>query len=171
IEDNRDAVGRLFQRRNDRCAAADNEVRCRTHQFRRVWLDLGEVAGGKSMLDLNVAVFHPSKSFKSLPNPGDAGLHFGIVLGRCMQEHAAPYPYPLALLRAPHERPRYRCAAEQRDELAASHSITSSAVICMIIGTVRPSALAVLRLIVSANLVGCTTGKSPGLVPLRTRPT
>jgi hypothetical protein len=28
IEDNRDAVGRLFQRRNDRCAAADNEVRC-----------------------------------------------------------------------------------------------------------------------------------------------
>ena len=82
VEDNRDAAGRLFQRHNDLCATADNEVRCRTHQFRRVWLDLGEVAGRKSMLDLKVAVFHPSKSFKCLPKCRDAGLHFRIVLGR-----------------------------------------------------------------------------------------
>jgi len=38
-------------------------------------------------------------------------------------------------------------------------------------GTVRPSALAVLRLITSSNLVGSMTGKSPGLTPLRTLPT
>src|SRR5262245_50614429 len=71
------------------------------------------------------------------------------------------------LLRARRERPRSR-AAEQRDERAPfDHSITSSAVICMINGTVRPSALAVLRLITSSNLVGCKTGRSAGFVPLR----
>src|SRR6516165_829080 len=78
------------------------------------------------------------------------------------------------LLRSCRERPSRR-AAEQRDELAAfhlrDHSITSSAVICMIIGTVRPSAFAVLRLMTRSNFVGCTTGRSPGLVPLRIRPT
>src|SRR5262249_31301596 len=76
-----------------------------------------------------------------------------------------------ALLRARRERPRHRRAAEQRDELAAPHhSITSSAVIFMISGTVRPSALAVLRLITSSNLVGCTTGRSAGFAPLRMCP-
>src|SRR6266545_759163 len=51
-----------------------------------------------------------------------------------------------------------------------THSITSSAVICMISGTVRPSALAVLRLMTSSNLVGCSTGRSAGFAPLRIRP-
>ncbi len=32
---------------------------------------------------------------------------------------------------------------------------------------VRPSALAVLRLITSSNFVGCSTGRSPGLAPCR----
>jgi len=42
-----------------------------------------------------------------------------------MQEHDAPHP--LALLRARRERPRRRAAAEQHDEVAPSHLITSSA--------------------------------------------
>jgi hypothetical protein len=50
------------------------------------------------------------------------------------------------------------------------YSITSSAVICMISGTVRPSFSAVLRLITNSNLVDCMTGRSPGLSPLRIRP-
>jgi hypothetical protein len=37
-------------------------------------------------------------------------------------------------------------------------------------GTVRPSALAVLRLTISSNLVGCITGRSAGFAPLRIRP-
>ena len=48
-----------------------------------------------------------------------------------------------------------------------NYSITSSAVICMISGTVRPSALAVLRLMTSSNFVGSMTGRSPDLEPLR----
>src|SRR5262245_54940458 len=38
-------------------------------------------------------------------------------------------------------------------------------------GIVRPRAFAVLRLITSSNLVGCSTGRSPGLAPLRIRST
>src|SRR3954464_5555184 len=48
-----------------------------------------------------------------------------------------------------------------------THSITSSASNCIELGTVSPSAFAVLRLITSSNLVGCMTGKSPGFAPLR----
>ena len=48
-----------------------------------------------------------------------------------------------------------RRAAEQRDELAPPHSITSSARASSVGGTSRPSALAVLRLITSSNLVDC----------------
>jgi hypothetical protein len=47
------------------------------------------------------------------------------------------------------------------------YSITSSARISNEGGTVRPSALAVFMLITSSNLVGCSTGRSEGLVPLR----
>src|SRR5262249_43513422 len=74
------------------------------------------------------------------------------------------------LLRARRERPRESRAAEQRDELAPLHSITSSAMASMPGGIVRPSILAVLRLITSSNLVGCRTGKSAGLAPLRILP-
>src|SRR5262249_36221747 len=74
------------------------------------------------------------------------------------------------LLRVRRERPRDSRAADQGDELAAFHSITSSAATCRLSGTVSPSALAVLRFIRSSNLVGCKTGKSAGLSPLRIRP-
>src|SRR6516225_5612975 len=71
------------------------------------------------------------------------------------------------LLRVCRERPHRSRAAEERDELAAVHSITSSARASSVGGTSRPSALAVLRLITSSNRVGCTTGSSAGLAPLR----
>jgi integrase len=70
-----------------------------------------------------------------------------------------------------HGRPRYRRAAEQRDELAALHSISSSAVESSVCGTVRPSSFAVFKLITSSNFVGTWTGNSPGFAPLRMRST
>ena len=51
------------------------------------------------------------------------------------------------------------------------HSITSSASCRIDSGIVRSSALAALRLITNLNLVGCSTGKSAGLAPLRIRST
>jgi len=80
---------------------------------------------------------------------------------------AAP-PRALDLLRPRPKRPGRR-AAEKRDELAASHSITSSASESRLSGIVTPSALAVLRLITSSYLVGACTGRSAGFSPLRMR--
>src|SRR5262249_33027263 len=68
------------------------------------------------------------------------------------------------LLRARRERP-HRRAAEERDEVAPFHSITSSARVSMVGAMSRPSALAVLRLITSSKRVGCSTGRSPGFAP------
>src|SRR5215471_9482431 len=51
-----------------------------------------------------------------------------------------------------------------------THSINSSASAYSVGGTVRPMALAVLRLIASSNFVGKNTGRSAALSPLRIRP-
>src|SRR5262249_48649731 len=51
--------------------------------------------------------------------------------------------------------------------LAPSHLITFSARMSTIGGIVRPRALAVFRLITNSNFVGCSTGRSAGLAPLR----
>jgi hypothetical protein len=93
----------------------------------------------------------------------------------CGMRQAAEHKYPAIspeiadhqhrLLRARRNRPRRRCAAEQRDELASSHSITSSARASSVGGTSRPRAFAVLRLIVKKNRVGCSIGKSVGFAP------
>src|SRR5262249_40760842 len=78
------------------------------------------------------------------------------------------------LLRARRARPkqrRHRRAAEQRDELAALHSITSSARADKLGGTSIPICLAVFRFITNSNLLDCMTGKSAGFSPLRIRAT
>src|SRR5262245_7745411 len=94
-----------------------------------------------------------------------------IFWRRLMKEAHNGFRHPL---RARRERPRGRRPTEQRDELAAfefcAHSITSSAATWRVSGIVSPSALAVLRFIMSSNLVGCMTGKSAGFSPLRIRP-
>src|SRR5262249_34188202 len=52
----------------------------------------------------------------------------------------------------------------------AAYSITSLARLCTDCGTVMPSALAVLRLTISSNVVVCWTGRFAGLSPLRIFP-
>src|SRR5262245_28995275 len=75
------------------------------------------------------------------------------------------------LLRARHSRPRRRRAADQRDEFAPFHSITSSARTSTDAGTSRPRALAVLRLMTSSYFTGACTGRLAGFSPLRMRST
>src|SRR5712664_3968310 len=48
-----------------------------------------------------------------------------------------------------------------------TYSITSSARASSVGGTSRPSAWAVIRLMTKSNLVGCSTGMSPGFAPRR----
>ncbi len=116
----------------------------------------------------DIAAFRPSTLFQPLPECREASLRFRIVLGEPHQ-HAYP-PHAFGLLRTRRE---WQCgsrAAQQRDELAASHSITSSAATSSLSGTVRPSILAVSALMTSSNLLACTTGMSVGLASLRMRP-
>ena len=54
-----------------------------------------------------------------------------------------------------HPKPCTKAAVSNRSKLALVYSITSSARASSVGGTSRPSALAVLRLITSSNLVGC----------------
>jgi hypothetical protein len=51
-----------------------------------------------------------------------------------------------------------------------SYSITSSAIDITPAGIVRPSALAVVRLMTSSNLFDCSTGSSAGFAPLSILP-
>src|SRR5262245_3482495 len=91
----------------------------------------------------------------------------GRGAGRAALEE--PHHRRRRLLRTRHKRPRGR-AAEQRDEYAPLHSITSSAMASTPGGIVRPSDLATLRLIISSNLLDCTTGSSAGCEPLTILP-
>src|SRR4029450_12948338 len=60
------------------------------------------------------------------------------------------------------------CVEERHAALVEhGYSMTWSARRSNVCGIVSPSALAVLRLMTSANLVGCSTGRSAGLAPLR----
>jgi hypothetical protein len=62
-------------------------------------------------------------------------------------------------------------STQKPDELAAVHSITSSARASSSSGTVRPSILAVRWLMTSTSLVGACTGRSAGFSSLRMRST
>ena len=52
-------------------------------------------------------------------------------------------------------------------DLVSSHLISLVARASTSGGIVRPICFAVLRLMTNSNLVGCSTGRSAGLVPLR----
>src|SRR5262245_66489929 len=116
--------------------------------------------GRETDIQMEIAALQPSEPTEFLSKFHKPRGGFRIAFSEAHQH--ADALHAIGLLRARRQRPRRR-AAEQRDEGAAfHHSITSSAVICMISGTVRPSVLAVLRLMTSSNLVGCNTGKSDG---------
>src|SRR5262249_40194516 len=128
-----------------------------------------ELIYSPTIINRDVAPHRPSQLCEALLENSGLLARDGIAI--LSKHHRADPPYPLALLRARRERPRCR-AAEQRDEVApVAHSITSSARASNCGGTVRPIARAVGRLMTSSILLGCTTGKSAGLAPLRMRPT
>src|SRR5262249_36728558 len=123
------------------------------------------VAFCPAILDRRVLPLDVAGFLQSLAKRGRAER---IPLCRCAIEKSDHWHR--WLLRASRERPCHRRAAEQADELAALHSITSSTRPIIGSGTVRPSALAVFMLMTSSTLVACWTGSSAGFSPLRIRP-
>src|SRR5262249_16366547 len=151
--------------------SSEDDIWRKRHQFRSVHAEAVGIARAPAGVDAHVAPIGPAQFLHRLQEPGEARLPLRIVHGR-VHKHTDT-PYALALLRARRERPRGR-AADKRDELATlhlrNHSITSSASASNFGEISMPSAFAALRSITNSNLVGCNTGSSAGLVPLRILP-
>jgi hypothetical protein len=65
---------------------------------------------------------------------------------------------------------RLQCPVCPKADNQACYSITSSARTRILVGTSRPRARAVFRLVTRLNLVGCKIGSSPGGVPTQRGP-
>src|SRR5262249_39997572 len=111
----------------------------RHYLLRQLWKAIVFVSR-KSQLDIDVAAFQPAVPFESLLKCRNSLLPFSAGLQVMHQDANAPHP--VGLLRLRRQRPRRR-TAEQRDELAALHSITSSAMESTLGRTSMPSVLAV----------------------------
>ena len=133
---------------------------------------------------------HRSRSFERLRRYPSILAALSALPARCLQLRHEPCPcmsLHMHVLRRPVKFHRGRpvtatlAGAAVRDPerhvttvnsaLRKAYSITSSAVASSDCGTVRQSALAVLRLRTRSNFVGCWTGRSAGLAPLRIWPT
>src|SRR5262245_14920694 len=109
---------------------------------------------GVAIVECDVLAFQIAKIAQAVPE--------GVPNGRVVDD--ADTRDLRRLLRTRCERPR-GSGAKKRNEVASPHSITSSASASSLSGTVRPSALAVVRLTTRSNLVGCSTGMSAGFAP------
>src|SRR5262249_15340854 len=168
-EHDRNGAGRLTQGPQCGAGKSHDDVRPERDQFGREFANAIGIPCGPAVIDPHVAALGPARLLQSLQERRDAGLAYRMVFG---ERHKHTDALDLrALLRTRRERPRDCRAAEQRDELAAFHSITSSARASTVGGTSSPSTLAVLRLIISSYFVGACTGRSAAFSPLRMRST
>src|SRR5262245_4886452 len=129
------------------------------------------MAVGIASLDHEVTALKKADIGKPLPYTTQC-----LSIGTFRSDPEITKAYPLIRLGKRHAkrcglRPCRCCAAQQRDEIAPPHSITSSASCCSWTGTSRPSALAVLRLMTNSYFVGNWIGSSAGVAPLRMRST
>src|SRR5262249_29844466 len=118
-----------------------------------------------AIFDCNISTFGIAGLVQTLPERGQPANIIGMLSSTAEESDHRHH----RLLRPRRERPRCRRAAAQRDELAALHSIASSAIASTPGGMVMPRTFAVLSLMTSSNFVGCRTGKSAGASPLRIR--
>src|SRR5262249_30609347 len=170
-EYDRQGAGSVLQRHHGRLIAGENSIRPHPHEFGSEASQALVIPAWPALLDVDIVTFDPPEILQAPAECRHAELAFGVILCQPCNQHTDA-PHPLRLLRARRERPSGYRAAEQRDELAASHhSITSSARARSVSGTVRPSAFAVLRLITSSSFVGVCAGRSAGFSPLRMRST
>src|SRR5215468_1525629 len=146
-----------------RVSTRDNYIDFKAHELLRNLFEAFAAALCPAIFDRNIATFIPAEFAQPLHESG--GPWFPGRWRGCTQK--PDDGESTRLLRARRERPHRSRAAEQRDELAAFHSITSSTRASKIGERSRPSALAALRLITNSNLVPCWTGKSAGFAPLR----
>src|SRR5262245_12920351 len=165
-EHDRDGAACFQQGRDSAAGKGEDDIRRERNELGCMFSCDINFAVAPAIVDADILPLRPTEMLQGLDESPYSVLRFRVVYGpRC--EHADA-PNALRLLRVRRDRPRRRCAAEQRDELAAAdHSITSSARASSEAGTSRLSACAVIKLTTSSNFVGCSTGISPGFAPRR----
>src|SRR5262249_24922411 len=156
--------GRLHDARQDHVDSRTNHLFGESRQALKAAL-------GPSIFPLEVAALDVAvRAHPFLKGSGELGRR----RGRASSKHTDPSRRLVQCLGERWERRcrrRDRRAAEERDEVAAVHSITSSARASTEEGIARPSAFAALRLTTSSYLVGACTCRSAGFPPLRMRST
>src|SRR5262249_24688371 len=165
VEHDGDRPGRLPGRLDHRRRGGDDDVDVHADQFGCEVTQLLDALRPAELDDNGLAL-----DVAEIAQPRPQRFHLARSRGSG-GEMQIPDPSNLCRLRPRRERPRGRRTAEQRDELAARHSITSSARAMSVDGISMPSMRAVCALMTSSNLADCSTGKSAGLAPLRMRPT
>src|SRR5262249_43804002 len=103
------------------------------------------ISGAPALINVDIAALGPPQLSKHLPQRRETDVRIRTALFASHQH--ADAPRALALLCVCDERPRH-CGADERNELPPFHSITSSARASSMGGMVKPSALAVIRLMV-----------------------
>src|SRR5262245_35843406 len=164
-ENNGDRCGGRLGRKGRRGAANRGDHRHLTaHKVSRQRRQLIVLPQREAVFERDVFSLDKARLLQALAERGQ-----GNSVGRRFDGEIADNRDRTLLLRTRRERPCGH-AAEQRDEVAPLHSITSSAAASNLSGTTRPSILAVWALMTSSNLLACTTGRSDGFAPLRMRP-
>src|SRR5262249_22795094 len=158
----RDRRSRLLGYESSICSIGNNDIDLASDELAH-GIDKALASLRKAIFDGDSTVFDPAELAQPLNQSGEPQA----MRCRGARDKESEGRHYCWVLRPRRKRPRGRRATEQRDEIAAPHSITSSAATCKLCGTVRPSALAVVRLITRSYLVGCSTGRSSGFAPRR----
>src|SRR5262249_12456844 len=155
-ENNGDRCGGRLGRKGRRGAANRGDHRHLTaHKVSRQRRQLIVLPQREAVFERDVFSLDQARLLQAL-----AGRGQGNSVGRRFDGEIADNRDRTLLLRTRHERPRCSRTAEQRDERAPPHSITSSTRPISGIGMLRASALAVFMLMTSSTLVACWTGRS-----------
>src|SRR5215831_17097113 len=161
-KDDRNSLGRCFSGKNRRRVDRGDHGHLSTNQLGSQGRQLVIVSVGPPIFDRHI----PALVITGSTEAATECLHKVCCCAGRGGVHVANDGHS-RLLRPRRERPRRRRAAKQRDELAPPHhSITSSARASSVGGTVSPIALALRKLIMNSNRVGCSMGRSPAFAPL-----
>src|SRR5215813_159142 len=169
--DNRRILSSIHGRHDARRGSRQEHVDLKPKQFGRQFRKERVAALRRSVLDNEVLPFNVAQCTQPLSQRIEIG---GVrVKARRFQHAEAPDLAGWLSTRRPRPKLRHRScrASKQRDELAPSHSITSSARARKASGTVSPMALATFKLTTNSNFVGACTGSSAGFSPRRMRST
>jgi predicted dithiol-disulfide oxidoreductase (DUF899 family) len=116
-EYDRHSAGGLLQRHDRVVATGQNDVRAECNQLRHVFASALGLAGAPAHVDSHIVAVGPAQFLQALEKCCQTRLSVRTVRGHTHKHAHATHAF--GLLRARRNRPRGRCAGQQRDELAS----------------------------------------------------